>query len=131
MRLLLDTHIWIWAALEPRRLGRRTAAAISDPDSQLWLSPVSVIEFRALHAKRRFPTIKNASLWLNEALSAPALRDAPVTRRIELEVAEFSLPHCDPADLLLVATARVMNLTLVTEDRQIIASKAIDVMPND
>jgi PIN domain nuclease of toxin-antitoxin system len=42
MRLLLDTHIWLWSLLEPERLGKRAANALKNPDNELWLSPISI-----------------------------------------------------------------------------------------
>ena len=42
MKLLLDTHIWLWSTLEPQRLARRVGKALADPANELWLSPVSV-----------------------------------------------------------------------------------------
>lgn len=131
MRLLLDTHVWIWVALEPRRLGKRTAALLTDPASEIWLSPISVAELLSLHAKGKLSQIGDVGPWLDEALSKAPLKDAPLTREIGKETAGFKLPHRDLADELLVATARALGLTLVTADRNIIASGAVPVVPND
>ena len=131
MRLLLDTHAWIWAAMEPSRLGKKTAAILIDPGSEVWLSPISVAEVLSLHTKRKLPMITDVEKWLDEALSRVPLRDAPVTREVAREIGRFKLPRRDPADVLLVATARVLGLTLVTADRNIISSGAVAVIPND
>ncbi len=48
MKLLLDTHIWLWSALDPARLSRRVAAALENPTNELWLSPISLWEVLTL-----------------------------------------------------------------------------------
>ena len=53
MKLLLDTHIWIWSVGDPQRLNRRVAKALGDVQNQLWLSPVSIWEALLLHRKGR------------------------------------------------------------------------------
>lgn len=131
MKLLLDTNIWLWAALDPDRIGKRTATLLVDPEVELWLSPLSVSEFIVLHGKRRFPGIADRDGWLRSALTIWPMRDAPLTRDIAMEAARFELPQRDPADRLLVATARTLGLKLATADRAIIASGAVAVIPND
>lgn len=131
MRLLLDTHIWIWIADAPQRLGKRTSAMLIDPGNELWLSPISIWEFLTLAAKGRFPSLREPRAWLDRALNEWPLRDAPLSREIALETGRFELPHQDQADRLLVATARVLGASLVTADAQIIASGAVAVVPND
>ena len=56
------------------------------------------------------------------------MRDAPLTRAIAMEAGRFRMPHNDPIDYLIVATARVLELTLVTADQNIIASKATRIV---
>ena len=53
MRLLLDTHIWLWSLLEPKNLSRRVSQALESPSNELWLSPVSTWEFFLLARKKR------------------------------------------------------------------------------
>ena len=48
MKLLLDTHIWLWSVLEPHRLSRRVAKALQDSSNELWLSPISIWELIVL-----------------------------------------------------------------------------------
>lgn len=131
MKLLLDTHIWIWLAHEPEKLGRRTAELLIDSRNELWLSPVSLWEFLALAAKRRFPALRDPLAWMNETLDRFPLRDAPLSRDVAFELAHFELSHKDPADKLLVATARVLGCELVTADARIVSSGTVAVVPND
>jgi PIN domain nuclease of toxin-antitoxin system len=53
MKLLLDTHIWIWSVLDPERLSRRIAAELENSENELWLSPVSIWEPMLMHRKGR------------------------------------------------------------------------------
>ncbi len=53
MKLLLDTHIWLWSALEPARLSKRVKIALEDRDNELWLSPMSVWKTLVLARKKR------------------------------------------------------------------------------
>lgn len=131
MRLLLDTHIWIWLADHPEKIGLRTSALLLDPANETFLSPISIWEFHMLARKRRFPALKDAASWIDRALEAFPVTDAPYTRDAALAAAHVELPHKDPSDHHIVATARALGLTLVTADRNIIDSGAVAVVPND
>jgi PIN domain nuclease of toxin-antitoxin system len=131
MRLLLDTHIWLWLVHEPEQLGSRTTTLLVDAETDVWLSPVSIWEFLTLAGKGRFPLLGDPSAWIDETLDRFPYRDASLTHDVACEIERFRLPHRDPADTFLVATARALGLTLVTADRNIIESGAVAVVPND
>jgi PIN domain nuclease of toxin-antitoxin system len=130
MKLLLDTHIWIWSVLEPHRLNRRVAKALDDAQNQLWLSPISIWEAMLLHRKGRFRTPEGFSTWVTRALTTMPLSEAPLNFEVAAAMTEVNLPHTDPADLFLAASARAFGLTLVTSDRNLIRTKEISVMEN-
>jgi PIN domain nuclease of toxin-antitoxin system len=130
MNLLLDTHIWIWSVLEPQRLSRRVARALTNPGNQLWLSSISVWELLLLHRKHRIELEEEADSWVRKTLNALQVNEAPLTIDIALEVSALHLPHDDPADHFLVATAKVLGLTLVTADERLIHASGISVMAN-
>lgn len=130
MNLLLDTHVWIWSLLEPTKLARKVTKALHNPENELWLSPISTWEFLMLVKRRRIRLHQEVDPWLREALSKAPLREAPVTHEIVMEMNAFDLPHTDPADRFLVATARHLGLTLVTADRRILESKACPTLRN-
>ena len=118
MKLLLDTHIWLWALGEPSRLSRRVREEIRKPENELWLSPVSTWEALLLNARGRIRLPGNLAEWLAQATAS--LREAPFTHEIVLLAQQLPLPHRDPADRFLAATAQVMNLTLVTGDDRLL-----------
>jgi PIN domain nuclease of toxin-antitoxin system len=128
LRLLLDTHIWIWLVENPSRLGNQTAKELADPANELWLSPVSTWEVLTLHRKNRIHLPTDPGDWLPQAL-AGIQRHAPLTHEIVL-AAERLLLHEDPADRFIAATAQIYDLTLVTADKRLLGLGTIRTMSN-
>jgi PIN domain nuclease of toxin-antitoxin system len=123
MKLLLDTHIWLWSLLEPKRLSRRVAKALNDPRNELWLSPISTWEVLVLSQKGRLVLNEDAESWIAKAMALAPLHEAPLTHEVALATRALQLPHRDPADRFLAATAKVYGLTLVTADENLARSK--------
>ncbi len=130
MNLLLDTHIWLWSLLQPERLSKRVAKRLSDPENQLWLSPVSVWEAIVLAQKGRIRVQGDPVAWVRGACGVGPFRDAPLTREIALESRMLNMSHEDPADRFIAATARVLELTLVTGDAKLLKLKGLSLMAN-
>lgn len=130
MKLLLDTHVWIWSVLEPRRLSRRVAAELDNSENELWLSPVSIWEAMLIHRKGRLRVAEGFSTWLSRALTIASLNEAPFTFDVAQALSTITLPHADPADLFLVGSAKAFGLTLVTSDRNLLGAKEISVLEN-
>jgi PIN domain nuclease of toxin-antitoxin system len=130
MKLLLDTHIWIWSVGDPQRLSRRVAKALEDVQNQLWLSPISIWEALLLHRKRRLKIPEGFSTWVTRALTTLPLIEAPLNFEVAAALTAVSLPHADPADHFLAASAKAFGLTLITSDRNLIRTKEISVMEN-
>lgn len=128
MKLLLDTHVWLWALHDPSRLSHRVRDALRNPANELWLSPVSTWEALLLNAKGKIRLPPNLSEWLTAA-TAP-LREAPLTHEIVLLAQQLPLPQRDPADRFLAATAQVLDLTLVTADDNLLRLGTIRTMKN-
>jgi PIN domain nuclease of toxin-antitoxin system len=127
LRLLLDTHIWLWTLSDPKRLGRRVLQQLKDEANELWLSPISTYEALTLHYKGRFEIDGNLAEWLARATAGT--REAPLTHEIALVVRQFSL-HQDPADRILAATTEVLDLTLVTTDERLLGLGTIRTLGN-
>jgi PIN domain nuclease of toxin-antitoxin system len=128
LKLLLDTHIWIWSFQDSRRLGKRVLFELRNPENELWLSPISTWEALLLNRKRRLQLPSDIQSWLVRA-TAP-MREAPLTHEIALASEELSLPHGDPADRFLAATAQILGLTLVTGDTQLLGLGHISTLAN-
>jgi PIN domain nuclease of toxin-antitoxin system len=130
MKLLLDTHIWVWSVLAPERLTRRVRNALTKPDAESWLSPISVWEVLALMERGRLRGVRDPEAWIDRALAAGGFHEAPLTHAIARECGRVTLPHRDPADRFLVATARVLDLTFVTADARLLDAKPCALLPN-
>ena len=130
MKLLLDTHIWVWSVLQPERLSPRVARQLTNPENEIWLSAVSVWELRLLHDKGRLRIMPDAVTWINANLTRLNLREAPLTFEVALAISSLNLPHNDLADGFIAATAKVFGLTLVTADEQLTRLRDIAVLAN-
>jgi PIN domain nuclease of toxin-antitoxin system len=122
--LLLDTHCWIWAQLGlVQQLSRAALQSIKDGEREgnLRISVISIWELAMLEKRGRVALPMNVRTWVEQALSKPGIAVAPLTPEIAIE--SIHLPgemHGDPADRMLVATARVLGAKLVTKDTQLI-----------
>jgi PIN domain nuclease of toxin-antitoxin system len=130
MRLLLDTHIWIWSLLEPTRLTSRVARALEAKNAELWLSPISLWELGILVTRRRIKLSSNLDAWIDEALRTTPMREAPLTHMVVRALGSIRTPHRDPADRFLAATAAALDLQLVTADEQLLAGRGYRVLSN-
>lgn len=83
-----------------------------------------------LHQKRRILPEEKIESWIAHAMRARPLKEAPVTFEVAREAGRVELPHRDPADRFLVATARVFDLTLVTSDETLIKAELVPVLAN-
>ena len=127
MKLLLDTHIWLWMLHDSRRLGRRLLAELKNETNELWLSPISTWEALTLNYKGRIHLPGDLREWLTRGTTG--IREAPLTHEIALVARQLSL-HKDPADRILAATAQVLDLTLATADERLLGLGEISTLAN-
>jgi PIN domain nuclease of toxin-antitoxin system len=128
MKLLLDTHVLIWSASAPRRLSGRATRVLQDPRNELWFSPISTWEIVVLTRKGRLTPKDGLDAWIAAALQRVPCREAPLTHEVALASDAVILPHRDPADTFLAATAKVYDLTLVTADENLLKGKGYSVL---
>jgi PIN domain nuclease of toxin-antitoxin system len=122
MPTLLDTHAWVWWVTEDRRLSRPARRAINTAQANgaLSLSLISIWEVAKKVEKGQLVLDRPVDLWLDAATLRPGLHLAELTRPILAESCRLPPPfHGDPADQIIVATARDRDAILVTKDRQI------------
>ena len=122
MRVLLDTHVWVWTQEQPERLGPRTRSLLLGAEHETSVCPISTLEIARLVATGAIRLSVPLEEWV--ALSMSGLFAHTVSISHEVAVDAYALPgsfHRDPADRLLVAAARRNASTLVTADDRILA----------
>ncbi|NWG12086.1 MAG: type II toxin-antitoxin system VapC family toxin [Acidobacteria bacterium] len=130
MRFLLDTHIWLWSLSDPHLLSHRVARELADPQNEIWLSPVSIWEILILARKGRVVLEGKPESWVREALRKAPLREASLNHEIAMRSIALHLPHWDPADRFIAATATVYDLTLVTSDERLLRCRQYSTLAN-
>jgi PIN domain nuclease of toxin-antitoxin system len=122
MPTLLDTHAWVWWVTEDPRLSRPAQRAIDKAQAggALWLSLISVWEVAKKTEKGQLVLDRPLDDWLDLATARPGLHLAELTRTILAESCRLPPPfHGDPADQIIVATARDRDAVIITKDRLI------------
>lgn len=130
MKVLLDTHVLLWWLAKDRRLSRGQRRVIDEASEQspLGLSDISLWEIATLHQIGRIELDRPLREWLEQASAPPLVRRVGISPAIAAEVAALPATfHRDPADRIIVATARVLGAKLLTRDRAIIDSKLVPV----
>jgi len=119
LRVLLDTHSWLWMVGEPDRLSDQGRQLLHDPRNELFFSAASAWEIAIKYetGKLRLPRPPTALLggWLAE----DRLSALPILLAHALHAGELPPHHLDPFDRLLIAQARIEGLTLLTADRRL------------
>lgn len=130
MRYLLDTHVWIWSQESPERLGIKARRELSDLEQERFVSPISTLEIARL-IDLGLLRLKHAfSEWKDVSLANLHAATVALTHEIAWEA--YNLPgkfHNDPADRVLVATARIEKLTLITADDLILRYPHVKALP--
>ena len=123
MKLLLDTHVWLWALLDARKLGAKGRRLLESMSNELWLSPISVWEAALLVERKRLRVRGTFDTWLDEAMTKLPVIEAPLTSSVALASRRIHVEHDDPADRFIAATADVFELTLLTADARLLAGR--------
>lgn len=121
MKILLDTCCIIWSVSSPENLSTRATTLLQSGDSEIFISPISAAEIACAsergrigidrHWKKWFRHYPDLNGWQIENIDLPLIEEA------------YSLPesfHADPADRIIVATARIRNYSVLTADRKIL-----------
>jgi len=119
-KYLLDTHIFLWALLEPERLSPAVVSLINDSANEIWISPISVWEIIILAEKGRIVLDDEPVSWTKNVLRSLPVREAPLNNEVAWHSRSVQLPHQDPADRFIAATAAVYGLTLITSDNHLL-----------
>ena len=119
MRVLIDTHLLLWAVASSRRLPREARSLILDAANEVFFSAASVWEVAIKSALRRRDFRANPAV-LVRALKQSGFSELPVTAAHAARVAELPTLHRDPFDRLLVAQSLAEPMTLLTNDAALV-----------
>ena len=128
MKYLLDTHTWIWWHMNPKNLSQKVKRLIRDTSKydELLLSAISPWEFSKLLEKKRIGISCDPEDWINRALDMPKLRLVPLSPVLAYHSTVLPKPfHNDPADQIIVASAREENAAILTKDERILIYKHV------
>jgi PIN domain nuclease of toxin-antitoxin system len=121
VKLLLDTHVLIWSQEAPEKLGAARGVLAAE-GNDLFVSSVSILEMSQMIFAHRIQLKETVLQWIEEVLHCLPLQFVSIDNAIAAEAYRLPDPfHQDPADRILVATARLHQLTLVTADRRLTA----------
>jgi PIN domain nuclease of toxin-antitoxin system len=124
MIYLLDTHTWIWWNMNPQKLSPRVKGLIGNAEmyDEILLSAISPWEFSKLLEKKKLGISCDPEDWIYIALDMPKLRLVPLSPVLSYRSTVLPQPfHNDPADQIIVATAREENATILTKDDKILS----------
>ena len=128
--IVLDTHIWMWWVHDDKKLTRLQIEVIQEnEDNIIGISAISCWEIAKLIELKRLEIPCDISGWFEQALSYPGIRILELTPEIAIESTQ--LPgkfHRDPADQIIVATARIYNCRLVTSDNKILRYSHVETV---
>jgi PIN domain nuclease of toxin-antitoxin system len=124
VRLLLDTHVWLWLQTEPERLGDRALAIAEDPTTELRLSAASAWEIAIKYSLGKLPLPTPPAVYIPQRMQTSGVLPLAVEHAHAAQVATLPLHHRDPFDRLLVAQTQVERMRLLTADS---AFEAYDV----
>lgn len=116
MRILIDTHCWLWSLTAPERLSDRAQSMITDPANTIYLSAASSWEIAIKYQIGKLPLAEPPETYVPSRMLAQNIEALPIEHTHALRVAQLPLHHNDPFDRLLIAQAQVENLSLMTAD---------------
>lgn len=118
MRLLLDTHVWLWMVSAPERIREQARRALADRDNVVLLSAASAWEIAIKYRLGKLPLPEDPATFIPARLARDRVTPLPVSIEHALHVATLADHHSDPFDRLLVVQAQLEGLLLVTVDAQ-------------
>jgi PIN domain nuclease of toxin-antitoxin system len=119
LRLLLDTHCWLWMRAEPDRLSEPTRQLLRDPRCELHLSAVSAWEIAIKFAAGKLRLPDPPAAFIAQRIAEDRVAPLPILLTHALRAGELPPHHRDPFDRLLIAQAQIEGLTLLTADREL------------
>jgi len=116
VKLLLDTHCWLWWFAQPEKLNERAIEIIADDANELWFSVASIWEMGIKVSIGKLPLPEAIDDYVPTRMIQLGARSLQISTAHALRVATLPMHHRDPFDRMLIAQARVEGMTLVSAD---------------
>ncbi len=128
--ILLDTHIWYWLIALPHLLSRAQRQLLEGTREQLVVSAFSLLEIAQIEGRGRISLPLPIDVWFSMALEGSSISVIEITPQIAIESTRLPKPfHKDPADRIIVATSRILDIPLVTSDGEILKYEYVRKLP--
>ncbi len=128
MKLLLDTHVFLWFITGDKRLSQAYRQAICDPSNDVFLSVVSIWEASVKHGLGKLPLPADPSSYLPEQRERHRISSLPLDEASMLQISGLANAHRDPFDRMLICQALRHNLLLVTQDKMFV-EYSVELLP--
>lgn len=116
MKLLLDTHCWLWWLVEPEKLSETARIAISTNDNELWLSVASIWEIGIKFKAGKLNLPQPPEILIPQQMQVDGVSALSITLPHALQAATLPLHHKDPFDRMLIAQTQLETMTILTND---------------
>ncbi len=129
--MLLDTHAWIWYLSQPELISKKAKKTLDKArnNDQLCISSISVWEIAMLVKKNRLQFNIDVEDWIAKSETLPFFKFLPITNRIALKSVSLPEPlHNDPADRIIIATALIEGMPIITKDKKIIDYSEVETI---
>jgi len=127
-RVLLDTHVFLWAASAPDRISATARDAIEDPRNEVFISAAAVWEIVIKHALGKLKLPASPATFIPMLIAQLGFRQLPITHEHALTLTVLPKHHSDPFDRMMIAQARYEGMTLISTDRNV-ARYAVQYLP--
>jgi PIN domain nuclease of toxin-antitoxin system len=128
VHVLLDTCALLWLVGDPARLSARARAALESTETEAYVSAISGFEISVKHRRGKLELPLPPREWLAQAFAAYSLRELPITLQIAALAPDVAVAHADPCDRIIVATAQLHGIPVMTSDHLIAVCKDIEII---
>ena len=128
MHILLDTCALLWVAGDPAKLSSRARETLAQPDAKLYVSSISAFEISLKSRKGKLELPITPREWFSEAVSVFKIQEIPITSVVASLAPELPAPMADPCDRMILATAELLSMAVVTSDRRFRDYGAVEVI---
>ncbi|QDG64926.1 MULTISPECIES: type II toxin-antitoxin system VapC family toxin [unclassified Pseudarthrobacter] len=128
MRLLLDTHVFLWALAEPRKLSTKARNAITKLENSVYVSPMTAYELSYKHHQGKLPAGAAIVASFGRQVAHLYASELSISAPHALAAGQLDWEHKDPFDRMLAAQAMVEGLTLVTADEELHAFEPVTTL---